>query len=226
MVADPKLATLQERMAAGSTLREKFPRGSHADWSPPAHRPDPISILKDSDRGRLPELLPIRYGRMKQSPFAFYRGSAAIMAWDLSVTPTNGIRVQACGDCHVANFGGFASPERRLLFDINDFDETLQAPWEWDVKRLAASIVLASRELGPGGGRCEEAALTMARSYREHMREYAYMRALEVWYSHMDAEVFLKQARTTDSRERWQQVEETARLQTAEHVFPKIACVI
>jgi uncharacterized protein (DUF2252 family) len=163
---------------------------------------------------------------MLQSPFAFFRGSAAVMAWDLSKTPTTGIRVQACGDCHASNFGGFASPERQLLFDINDFDETLQAPWEWDVKRLAASIILASRELGLGGGRCEDAVQTMAQSYREHTREYAHMRALEVWYSHMDAEVFIEEARTAASRKRWEQVEEKARLQTAEHIFPKIANVI
>jgi uncharacterized protein (DUF2252 family) len=218
--------SIQERMSAGKALREKVPRTSHSEWTAPSDRPDPIQVLRESDRGRVPELLPIRYGRMQQSPFAYFRGSAAVMAWDLSRTPATGIRVQACGDCHAANFGGFASPERRLLFDINDFDETLRAPWEWDVKRLAASIVLASRELGLGSGRCEEAALTMARSYREHMREYAYMPALEVWYSHMDAEVFLKEARTAASRKRWQQVEETARQQTAEHVFPKIARVI
>jgi uncharacterized protein (DUF2252 family) len=163
---------------------------------------------------------------MQQSPFAFFRGSAAVMAWDLSRTPVTGIRVQACGDCHASNFGGFASPERQLLFDINDFDETLQAPWEWDIKRLAASIVLASRELGLGGGRCEDAVQTMAKSYREHMREYAHMRALEVWYSHMDAEVFIEAATTAVSRKRWEQVEKAARLQTAEHIFPKIANVI
>jgi len=180
-------------------------------------------MLQKSDRGRLPELLPIRYGRMQLSPFAFFRGSAAIMAWDLSTTPTTGIRTEACGDCHVSNFGGFASPERRLLFDINDFDETLRAPWEWDLKRLAASIVLASREHGFGGARAEEAVEAMARSYREHMREYAHMRALEVWYSHMDAEVFIKEALTTAAKKRWGQVEERARLETAEHIFPKIA---
>jgi uncharacterized protein (DUF2252 family) len=163
---------------------------------------------------------------MRQSPFAFFRGSAALMARDLSETPATGIRVQACGDCHASNFGGFASPERKLLFDINDFDETLPAPWEWDVKRLAASIVLASRELGLGGGRCEDAVLTMAKSYREHMREYGHMRALEVWYSHMDAEVFIEEASTGAARKRWEVVEEQARLQTAEHIFPKIADVI
>jgi uncharacterized protein (DUF2252 family) len=163
---------------------------------------------------------------MRQSPFAFFRGSAAVMARDLSKAPVTGIRVQACGDCHASNFGGFASPERRLLFDINDFDETLQAPWEWDIKRLAASITLASRELGLGGGRCEDAVLTMAQSYREHMREYAQMRLLEVWYSHMDAEVFVEEATTTAARKRWEQVEEKARVQTAEHIFPRIAKLI
>jgi uncharacterized protein (DUF2252 family) len=162
---------------------------------------------------------------MQQSPFAFFRGSASVMAWDLSRTPTTGIHTQACGDCHISNFGGFASPERRLLFDINDFDETLKAPWEWDLKRLAASIVLESRELGFGGERSKEAVERTAKSYREHLREYAHMRALEVWYSHMDAEVFIKEALTTAAKKRWEQVEERARLQTAEHVFPKIASV-
>ena len=148
------------------------------------------------------------------------------MAWDLSTVPATGIGVQACGDCHAANFGGFASPERRLLFDINDFDETLRASWEWDIKRLAASIVLSSRELGLSRGDCRETVLTMARSYREHMREYAQMQALEVWYSHMDAEVFIDEASTITARKRWQKVEEKARFQTAEHVFPKIADVV
>ena len=218
--------SVAERMRAGKALREKVPRSSHAEWAAPAHRRDPVEVLRDSDRGRLPELVPIRYGRMRQTPFAFFRGSAALMAQDLSKTPTTGIRVQACGDCHASNFGGFASPERRLLFDINDFDETLPAPWEWDVKRLAASIVLASRELGLGGGRCEDAVLSMAQSYREHMREYGHMRALEVWYSYMDAEVFIEEAKTAAARQRWELVEDEARDQTAEHIFPKIADVI
>jgi uncharacterized protein (DUF2252 family) len=218
--------SVEERMSAGKALREKVPRTAHAKWVAPPGRPDPVKVLHQSDRGRLPELLPIRYGRMRQSPFAFFRGSAAVMAWDLSKTPASGIRVQACGDCHAANFGGFASPERRLLFDINDFDETLRAPWEWDVKRLAASIVLASREIGMGAGGCRNAVLTMARSYRLHMREYAHMRALEVWYSRMNAEVFIEEAKTEASRERWEEVEKKARRQTAEHIFPKIADVV
>jgi uncharacterized protein (DUF2252 family) len=218
--------SIKVRMNEGKTLRERISRTSHAKWAAPSDRPDPVDILRHSDLGRLPELLPIRYGRMRQSPFAFFRGSAAVMAWDLSRTPVTAIRVQACGDCHAANFGGFASPERRLLFDINDFDETLLAPWEWDVKRLAASVVLASRELGMGHGRCGDAALAMAESYREHMREYAQMRGLEVWYSHMDAEVFIEEAKTAAARKRWQRVDKKARQQTAEHIFPKIADVI
>ena len=217
---------IEERLTSGKALRRKVPRSAHAKWAPPSHRPDPVELLRDSDRGRLPELLPVRYGRMRQSPFAFFRGSAALMAWDLSTVPATGIGVQACGDCHAANFGGFASPERRLLFDINDFDETLRASWEWDIKRLAASIVLSSRELGLSRGDCRETVLTMARSYREHMREYAQMQALEVWYSHMDAEVFIDEASTITARKRWQKVEEKARFQTAEHVFPKIADVV
>jgi len=217
--------SIKARMKAGKALRERVSRTSHAKWAAPADRPDPIEVLRRSDRGRLRELLPIRYGRMRESPFAFFRGSAAVMAWDLSKTPATGLRVQVCGDCHAANFGGFASPERRLLFDINDFDETLRAPWEWDIKRLAASVVLVSRELGMGGGRCGDAVLTMAESYRQRMREYAQMRALEVWYSHLDAEVFIAEAKTTAAEKRWLQVEKKAQLQTAEHVFPKIVDV-
>jgi uncharacterized protein (DUF2252 family) len=223
MVVGP---SIEERMARGRILRQKLPRSSHAEWATWAGRPDPVEIVRQSDRGRLAELLPIRYGRMQQSPFAFFRGSAAVMACDLSKTPATGIRVQACGDCHASNLGGFASPERRLVFDINDFDETLPAPWEWDVKRLAASIVLASRELGLNAGRCADAVRMMAQSYRKHMRQYGRMRALEVWYSRMDAEVFIEEASTMAAKKRWEQVEEKARRQTPEHIFPRIANVI
>src|SRR5277367_5599201 len=217
--------SVQTRMSEGKALREKVSRRSHGKWAVAAGRPDPIKVLQESDRGRLAELLPIRYGRMQQSPFAFFRGSAAVMAWDLSKTPATGIRVQACGDCHASNFGGFASPERRLLFDINDFDETLQAPWEWDVKRLAASIVLASRELGMGSARCEDAVLTMAHSYREHMREYAQMPALDAWYSHIDVDIFVQKAKTFKDRQYWKKVERAAYMQTAEYLLPKITKV-
>ena len=146
-----------QQSEVGRSLRATCPRGSHAAWRPSDDRPDPVSLLKESSTGRIPELIPVRYGRMLQSPFAFYRGAALNMAADLAGTPTNGLRVQACGDCHLLNFGAFATPERRVVFDINDFDETLPAPWEWDVKRLAASFVLACRRQrlrrGPRPGR-------------------------------------------------------------------------
>jgi uncharacterized protein (DUF2252 family) len=216
----------QERMTAGKALRESVPRSSHAKWVCPVVRPDPIALLQNADRGRLPELLPIRYDRMRKSPFAFFRGAGALMAADLAVTPKTGIRVQACGDCHVRNFGGFGSPERRLVFDINDFDETLNAPFEWDVKRLATSIVLEGRQIGARERHCEDAVRAAVASYREHMREYARMRALEVWYSHLDAEIFIEEAKTTIAKKRWKHIEDKAKSQTAEHVFPRIADVV
>ena len=217
--------TVKQRMAEGKALRDRVPRTLQAQWKLPPDRPDPIQLLRNADRGRLATLLPIRYGRMQLSPFAFFRGSAALMAADLATTPTTRLRVQACGDCHVANFGGFGSPERRLVFDINDFDETLPAPWEWDVKRLAASIVLAGREIGLSERHSAAAARAVTASYREHMREYAEMRALDVWYSQLDAEILIEDAKTAAAKERWSRIEKKARLQTAEHVFPKITRV-
>jgi uncharacterized protein (DUF2252 family) len=221
-IKSPIGLTTKERMAAGKALRERVPRSSHAKWEPAKNRPSPIELLKHSDRGRIPELLPIRYGRMKQSPFAFLRGAAALMALDLFKTPETGIRVQACGDCHAANFGGFGSPERRLVFDINDFDETLPAPWEWDLKRLATSFVLALRDAGERERHCSALARTAAESYREHMHEYAEMPALEVWYSHLDAELLVDRAKTYESKKHWEKAEQLAKLQTAEHIFPRI----
>ncbi|HYJ13503.1 MAG TPA: DUF2252 family protein, partial [Thermomicrobiales bacterium] len=138
--ASESRSTVADRMAAGKLLRTKAPRSSHASWAPTSDRPDPVDLLQLQDENRVVELLPIRYGRMSVSPFTYFRGSATVMAHDLASTPTTGLVVQACGDAHLSNFGGFASPERNLVFDINDFDETLPAPWEWDVKRLAASI--------------------------------------------------------------------------------------
>src|SRR5271157_5711550 len=140
--------TPEELYAMGKGLRDKCPRHDHAVWQAPDNRPDPLALIEESDKGRIPQLVPVRHGRMLQSPFTFYRGAALNMAADLACTPTTGIRVQACGDCHLLNFGAFATPERRVIFDINDLDETLPAPWEWDVKRLAASFVLACRNNG------------------------------------------------------------------------------
>src|SRR5262249_37005567 len=135
-----------ERLEAGKALRSQTSRTTHGHWKPASDRRDPVEILEESNQGRLPELTPIRYGRMLRSPFTFLRGSAGLMAYDLASTPTTGLRVQACGDCHLLNFGLFATPERNLIFDINDFDETLPAPWEWDVKRLAVSFAVAARD--------------------------------------------------------------------------------
>ncbi|HXM90918.1 MAG TPA: DUF2252 domain-containing protein [Candidatus Dormibacteraeota bacterium] len=218
--------TLKERFAIGKALRRRATRRSQGKWVPPANRFDPIELLKKSDHGRLPELLPIRYARMQQSAFGFFRGAAAVMAADLATTPRTGLHVQACGDCHVSNFGGFGSPERRLIFDINDFDETLHAPWEWDVKRLATSIVLAGWQKGDGEHICKKAARAAVASYREHMHQYAKMRALEVWYSALDAKILISSAKTKKAKKYWEQIEKKAKLQTAEHVFPRLTKVV
>jgi uncharacterized protein (DUF2252 family) len=195
----PPLPTPKGRLAEGRAQRGQVPRSAHALWQPPPGRADPIALLEESSRPRLQHLVPIRYGRMLASPFAFLRGSPVVMAHDLATTPATGIRVQACGDAHLMNFGVYASPERNLLFDLNDFDETLPGPWEWDVKRLAASCVAAGRSYGVRAADCRGAARAAARSYRERMRAYRRMRLLEVWYSRVDAaaavEVFRRSAR-------------------------------
>ena len=217
--------TTKERLAAGKKIRGKVPRSSHAKWVAARNRPDPIELLKASDRGRLPALLPIRYARMCASPFAFLRGAAALMAADLASTRVTGIRVQACGDCHVANFGGFGTPERQLVFDINDFDETLPAPWEWDVKRLAVSIVLATREAGIGERRCLDAVRAAVESYRKRMHEYAGMAAMEVWYSHLDLEILAEKAKGPAARKWWFKTIDKAARRTSGNEFPKITAI-
>jgi uncharacterized protein (DUF2252 family) len=190
--AEPKLASPDlpsvQMLAAGKALRDRVPRQIHGTWKRNKEKVDVLAILRASDKGRIKHLLPIRYGRMLQSPFTFYRGSAALMAADLANTPTTGIRVQACGDCHLLNFGGFATPERNILLDINDFDETSPAPWEWDVKRLVASFVLAARSQGLSESDARDMAVGCARSYRKRLREYAGMSPLEVWYSRITVE--------------------------------------
>jgi uncharacterized protein (DUF2252 family) len=180
-------ASRQGRVAWGKSVRKQVPRSAHAAWEPPAGRREPVDLLRESNEGRIEHLLPIRYGRMLASPFAFFRGAAALMASDLAATPDTGIRVQACGDCHLVNFGGFATPERNVLFDINDFDETLPAPWEWDVKRLATSAVIAARHNGLGRKAGRQAAAAAVRAYREQMLTLAGMRELEIWYERVDA---------------------------------------
>jgi len=180
-----------ERAAMGKALREKCPRSSHADWNPPRDRPDPVDLVHKADEGRLPGLLPLRHGRMIASPFTFYRGSALAMAVDLAGTPSTGIHVQCGGDSHLVNFRGLATPERQVIFALNDLDETLPAPWEWDLKRLAASVVIACRDNGFSESVAKNAVLGCVRSYREHMAEFADMKALELWYFAVEAEVLI-----------------------------------
>ncbi|MFL5722751.1 MAG: DUF2252 domain-containing protein [Chloroflexota bacterium] len=188
MIDDPTRAVPPDSPAAfalarGRHLRSDVPRRMHAGWTPRPDRPDVVETLDESNKGRLPDLVPIRIGRMIASPFAFLRGSAAVMAADLADTPAMGSKVQLCGDAHLANFGVFASPERRLVFDLNDFDETYRGPWEWDLKRLAASVVVASRENGFSEASNRDMARLASWQYRRWIRRYAGMRALQVWYA-------------------------------------------
>jgi uncharacterized protein (DUF2252 family) len=213
-----------ELYAMGKSLRENCPRSSHADWKAPDNRPDPLRLLEQSNKGRIPELIPIRHGRMVRTPFTFYRGAALNMAADLAVTPATGLRVQACGDAHLLNFGAFATPERRIIFDINDLDETLPAPWEWDVKRLAASFVLACRNNGFSQGCAQDAVLACVRSYRERMAAYSEMPVLDVWYASIDVEKLLPTVKDKEARRRHHKRLAAARARNVlEHDFPKLA---
>jgi uncharacterized protein (DUF2252 family) len=180
--------TYQQRRELGRASRQRTPRSSHAQWAPAPERSDPVDLLQAQAKGRQPDLVGIRYARMTPSPFTFMRGAAITMAQDLAGTARSGIKAQLCGDCHLLNFGLYASPERTLLFDVNDFDETLPGPWEWDVKRLATSLVVAGRENGFESSDCQRAAREAVRSYRQRMAEYSQMGELEVWYSRVSAE--------------------------------------
>ena len=208
----------------GKSLREKCPRHSHAEWKAPADRPDPLRLLKQSNKGRIPELIPIRHGRMLRTPFTFYRGAALNMAADLARTPISGLRVQACGDAHLLNFGAYATPERRLVFDINDLDETLPAPWEWDVKRLAASVVLACRNNGFSPRDARDAVLACVRTYRERMAEYSDLPVLEVWYASVDVDKMIATVKDKEAGRRTRKRIAAARARgVLEHDFPKLA---
>ena len=186
----------------GKSLRKKCPRSSHAVWKAPDNRPDPLRLLEQSNQGRIARLIPIRSGRMVRTPFTFYRGAALNMAVDLAGTPATGLRVQACGDCHLHNFGAYATPERRIVFDINDLDETLPAPWEWDVKRLATSFVLASRDNGLSRSDARDAALSCVLAYRKRMAEYSHMTVLEIWYASIDIEKMISGIEDAETRRR------------------------
>jgi len=187
--------TVDQRVARGRGARVEAPRSAHGRWEPAPDRPDPIALLEEQAASRVPNLVPVRYGRMLVSPFTFYRGGALIMASDLAATPTTGVTVQACGDAHLSNFGLFGTPERQMIFDINDFDETLPGPWEWDVKRLAASFEIMGRDRG--FARADRRAIVRAAvaEYRDRIRQAAGMGALDAWYDHLEAGMLLKLVR-------------------------------
>jgi uncharacterized protein (DUF2252 family) len=223
--SNPKQRQLVDRASAmlqGKTLRDSSPLEDHRILPPRPKRFSSIAVLERSNHDRLEDLIPIRYGRMLTSPFSFLRGSAALMADDLSRTPRSGIYVQACGDCHLLNFGAYATPERKLVFDINDFDETLPAPWEWDVKRLATSFVVAAEDSQLSKSSAQRIAKICTQSYRENMRAYSKQSPLEVWYGHLDLAKFAKEAPNKSTRLHRETLIKKAEKQVAEYLFPKI----
>lgn len=221
--------TARERASTGRSARSRVPRSGHDAYTPAADRPDPVDILEKQSASRLQELIPIRYGRMLESPFRFYRGAAAIMASDLAHTPVTGLRAQLCGDAHLLNFRLLASPERRLMFDVNDFDETLRGPWEWDVKRLAASLVIAGRGNGFRRTERERVVQIMAASYRQSMERFAGMRTLDVWYSRIEAdELYATVSGKLDSRSKRRMSHALSKARSHDHMqaLDKLAHVV
>jgi uncharacterized protein (DUF2252 family) len=213
----------EERYAAGKALRKACPRESHAAWKVPAGRRDPVEMVLAAEKGRLPELLPLRHGRMVRSPFTFYRGSALPMAADLASTPVSGVHVQCCGDAHLSNFGGFATPERRIIFSINDLDETLPAPWEWDVKRLAASFVAACRDNGLKDRTARDVVTNCVRTYREAMAGFSRLNTLDLWYESFDSRDLLRTIKDPTVHERVvQRLEKERAKSRGEEIFPKL----
>jgi uncharacterized protein (DUF2252 family) len=212
--------------ATGKAARTNAPRSSHAQWRPPPDRPDAVDTLSRQERDRVPALLPVRHERMLSSPFAFFRGAAAVMAADLAGTPSSGLPTQLCGDAHLANFGAFAAPDRRLVFDLNDFDETLPGPWEWDAKRLATSITVAGRDIGLGRNARRTAVVGAVESYRSAMREFAQMRTLDVWYARLDIDKqyarFARQV-SRSTRKRIDRVVTRARAKDSLRAFARLA---
>jgi uncharacterized protein (DUF2252 family) len=212
-----------DQIARGKAMRDKCPRASHAEWQPRHNRPDPVRLVLKADEGRLPELLPLRHGRMVASPFTFYRGSALAMADDLSATPSTGVRVQCGGDSHLVNFRGLATPERKVIFAINDLDETLPAPWEWDIKRLAASFVIGCRDNGLSESVARDAVLTCVRSYREHMAEFSEMKVLDLWYFAVDVETMIAGVKHAGIRRgAVKNLAKARESSTSEGLFPKL----
>lgn len=218
--------TALQRRQEGKDKRNDFPRESHAGFEPASDRPDPVTVVKKSSEGRWEHLIPIRYGRMSKSPFAFLRGSATLMAMDIATTTTPDIRVQACGDCHLSNFGLFATPERNIIFDINDFDETLPAPFEWDIKRLATSFYVAARNNRFSEKDCKIAVRTCCESYRTAITRFAAMKVLDVWYAELDIDTLIASAPDEQAKRRRQVMAEKARSRVPETMFPKISHVL
>jgi uncharacterized protein (DUF2252 family) len=218
----PKGMSFEERLAAGKALRDACPRSSHAIWKAPAGRPDPVQLVLEAEKGRLPELLPLRHGRMVRSAFTFYRGAALTMASDLASTPVTGVRVQCCGDAHLCNFGGFATPERRVIFAINDLDETLPGPWEWDVKRLAASFVVASRDKGLSDAAAKDIVMSCVRTYRESMAEFSGLKTLELWYRALSAAELIADLPPDLRKRAMKRIQKEQAKSRGEEMFPKL----
>jgi uncharacterized protein (DUF2252 family) len=221
--------SVHERAARGKVERAEVPRSVHGEWVEPSGRRDPVELLEEQAVSRVQELVPIRYGRMLVSPFTFYRGAAYLMAADLAGSQRTGLRVQLCGDAHLSNFGGFAAPDRRLVFDVNDFDETLPGPFEWDLKRLVASFAVGGRDLGFDTDQRRGVNLAVTRSYREAMRSLASMKTLDLWYSRVDAETLISQFRSTASAKRRKLMEKNlakARAKDSLRAFSKLTTTV
>ena len=217
-----KYLTRKDAQAAGKALRSACPREAHATWKTPARSRDAVELVLEADKGRVQHLIPLRHGRMVRTAFTFYRGAALTMAADLSTTPVSGIRVQCCGDAHLSNFGGFATAERRIIFSINDLDETLPAPWEWDVKRLAASFVVACRDRGFSERQARDTVTRCVRAYRESMREFSKMRVLELWYQSLSAETLLAELNPKARKQLRARIEKEAVKSRGQEMFPKL----
>ena len=227
VAAEREMSGRAELRRQGRLLRETCARGTHAEWKSSGRKHDPVDLLEHSNADRIPGLIAVRYGRMSQSPFAFFRGSAIVQARDLRSTPTSGIDVHLCGDCHLMNFGGFATPERNLVFDINDFDETHPGPWEWDVKRLVASLEVAARHLDFGQGAGEAAVRAAVTSYRERMSEYADRKTLAMWYTQIRLEDLLEHFKGDQATiANLKKAAKAARGRTSESVFPKLTGLV
>ena len=218
----PKGMSFNERLAAGKALRDACPRTAHAIWKVPAGRPNAVELILRAEKGRVPELLPLRHGRMVRSAFTFYRGAALTMASDLASTPVTGMRVQCCGDAHLCNFGGFATPERRVIFAINDLDETHPAPWEWDVKRLAASFVVACRDKGLSDAAAKDIVMSCVRTYRESMAEFSELKTLELWYRALSADELIADLPPDLRKRAMKRIQKEEAKSRGEEMFPKL----